>query len=848
MTRRPPQPRFGSGFASLLLGLALLHHPVVRAEDVSKRAALPATTARVRGAARLLDSPSGLFAVGGASLRRLAPGARQWQTVVEVKGDHIYRVAEKNGEVLAAFENEPFFHVLDLRSNRHTTVPKPPRLTDVDGFQDWRLDWLDFAEDSHHAIVHMVAIAYTARTGSYNEYAVYRISLDEPSSTVQLYRQQGFLLDRATRGTALIIPRSWANGCTYTGCPVQQLVAFEINGERATRRLLFDSKGERYGAAQIVPSNRKYGIAVQIAGWDAKAKRPTRDLLRYSYGAPPLLHRLSEFRTATYDLSLLTASNDYVDAEQGGDKGVTLFRVSPDGKESRHTIPSWTDNRGRPAAAWLTAIRERKNGDLWMTWGDSLVILDGRGPRRVDVGAYLGRGTEWAGAYRYIPEPETLWFGIEMGGGRDYVRADFAELDRKARPWTPVVASAAEQYPMPPAETARPAGRRTERKLGIGFVSIGESDLYYRENPKEKWRLLHALPGRTIYRMQVDEPGGRIVAHWSSEREVRMFEPAIGTHRTAPWPQNGIEGYSGGLQHLFFDPDSNGALVLMSGAVRGDSSRNLNEFYRVPFDGSAPTRLYQQYGHRLHVSERGATFIRPMKNQGHCNVAQCVLDGVDVVEARGDRWSTREVFASPSYADHARLVPGSTPEQLGVVVRYSDPVNARNPIKIRELLRFAYDDTKIERMRLPEWTLEAVKRNHLTRSGDYIEFINLEEKKVLQMDILRRGRDVQSWSLPRDAMRDIDAGEDENVHGFGERSNGGFWLHWGDRIVLLSPGKAPRAVDIAKRLKQGQEWASADRYNATPETLTIGIDYAGGRTFVDIPLTSIERSAKALGR
>jgi hypothetical protein len=93
-------------------------------------------------------------------------------------------------------------------------------------------------------------------------------------------------------------------------------------------------------------------------GWDEKLKRPTRDLLRYTYGMPPLLPRLSEWSTATYDLSLLTASNDFVDAEQGSDKGVTLLRVSPDGRENRNTIPSFTDARGRAAKAWLTSIRE----------------------------------------------------------------------------------------------------------------------------------------------------------------------------------------------------------------------------------------------------------------------------------------------------------------------------------------------------------------------------------------------------------------------------------------------------------------------------------------------------------
>ena len=87
---------------------------------------------------------------------------------------------------------------------------------------------------------------------------------------------------------------------------------------------------------------------------------------------------------------------------------------------------------------------------------------------------------------------------------------------------------------------------------------------------------------------------------------------------------------------------------------------------------------------------------------------------------------------------------------------------------------------------------------------------------------------------------------DRDVHGFGERKSGEYWLHWGDHIVLLRDGQAPRAFSIVRYLKKRGEWASADRYTEAPESLSIGVDIGAGREFIDVSLATIEKGAREL--
>ncbi len=824
------------------LGLvALLAGPVL-AEGTEKRDGTRSDKARVRGVSGLTHTSSGFLGVGSARLRYLPHGGKRWKTLHQVKGDNLYRVDERDGRVLAAWEGEPVFHLFDLSSGKHTTIAKPARPTGITGLQDFRLTELLFSDNGKDAIVYMWAPLYESHTGSRKMLSGYRIPLDGKRPAVLLFRQEGAALDMTTRGAVIVVPTSWRFGCSHSGCSVDQIVAYEIRGDRAKRRTLFDGKGQRYDSAQIVPSAQKYGIAVQVTGSpDPPGKRNptlTRDLLRYSYGNEPTVQRLPDWHTPKTEHLVLDKDGNFYEATQAEDKSVTITRHTPDGKVSKRTIQSWADRRGRPAKAWMTRLSVRTNGQLWMHWGDYIVVVDEAGARRFDVQRYLGRGTEWANAFMYVEKPEQLWIGIEVGGGRDYVRVGFDVVDRKARPWKPPSASPGDRDPLPPAVAKRLKGRRVERAVGGGVLSIGRTDLYFRTNRKDPWRLLYAVPNRSIYRMQIDEASGRILAHWSSERQVHLFVPGADEHRTFPWPESDVEGFNEGLQGVFFDPDGRHALIHMSGLVRG-SGQGLNEAYRVPLDGKGPAkRLFRVKGKRLHLSERGATFALPSKSSGHCNVRRCVIDCVFVVDIDGDRAKTRVVYRKKTYTDYVGAVSGSTPDALGVVVKYSKGRSSE-----RSLLRFRYGARGVKTTVLTPYTLEAVKKSYLTREGDYLEFI-VDEHGDMTIELFRDGQPPTSWKLRGLAHKDIDSTADKAVYGFGQRKDGSYWLHWGDHIVLLATDGTPRTLDIAKRIKRTDEWAGADRYTADPETLTIGVDYNAGRRFIDLPFTAIEKRAK----
>ncbi|HEU4382448.1 MAG TPA: hypothetical protein VFR85_03005 [Anaeromyxobacteraceae bacterium] len=817
----------------------------VRAEDVSERAMVASSLGRLRGASGLRVIPGGLLSLGGGKLRYMAKGASGWRTVHEVPRDNLYRVdADERGRLLAAWEQEPSFHLFDLRHGTHRALAKPPA---PPGYQvPFSLDGLYFTEGGQAAIVFVAGHPWAYDTGTRSVLAAYRVRLDGETAPELLFSEEGFRLHTSARGAALVKPAHWRNGCSHSGCPVDAIVAFELGQGRAVRRTIFDGGGQRVDTAQIVRGRYDERFAVQLGSF-SEGKRHRR-LLRFTYGKEPTLQEFSDWHEADFEHALLARNGDYVEARQASDRTVTVTRLSPAGEESSVAIPPWADRQGRPAKDWFNSLGERKGGGLWLHWGDNLVVGDLAAPRKLDVGEHVKRGTEWAKAYIYHDEPESLWMGIEVGGGRDYVDIDLAEVDRRARPWQPPTAKPGERGPMPPSVASRLSGGRRETVLGRGVVSIGEKDLYYREHAKEDWRLLYAVPDRNIYRLQVDERRGRILAHWSSERIVHLFEPGQGVHRSFAWPTSDLEGLNSGLTNLFFSTDDGYALVYMGGLVRG-SGPWINEAYRIPLDGQeAPRRLFRARGNYFDLSPRGATFALPTKESGYrCDTAYCILDSIAVVTIDGEVAKERLAYRQEHYTDYARRVPGKAGDELAVVIRYSlprDQWQARGRTE-RALLRFHYGTPGVEKTVLPAWTAEAVRRNHLTESGDYLEFV-VTEKHELVIELLGRRDARAAWRLASPRHQGRDSLPDRDVHGFGERSGGGYWLHWGDHIVLLRNGQPPRAFGIARYLKPRAEWAGADGYTASPESLRLGMDIGAGREFIEVSFAAIEKGAAEL--
>src|SRR5215831_16885533 len=83
----------------------------------------PGTTqTSIRGATQMFAAPWGLVAQGSGQLRVLPLGASAWQTVHEVAGGSLYRIAyDDAGRLLAWWENEPHFHLFVPGTKAHET-------------------------------------------------------------------------------------------------------------------------------------------------------------------------------------------------------------------------------------------------------------------------------------------------------------------------------------------------------------------------------------------------------------------------------------------------------------------------------------------------------------------------------------------------------------------------------------------------------------------------------------------------------------------------------------------------------------------------------------------------------
>jgi hypothetical protein len=269
---------------------------------------------------------------------------------------------------------------------------------------------------------------------------------------------------------------------------------------------------------------------------------------------------------------------------------------------------------------------------------------------------------------------------------------------------------------------------------------------------------------------------------------------------------------------------------------------DINDAYLVPLDRSGPPRrLFRVEGQRWHISPRGATFVKPNPNHG-CSVVQCVVDAIVVADINGSSATERVIHKPELHTDYVGLVRGSSADGLALLTRHWAPKGANTSLG---LLRFRYGDPAVDYRMLPPGSESDASRTFLTHSGEYMELV-AQPKGGLSVRHHQKNGAPTRWDLPAFPLVDRDSAADRAVHGMGQRQGGGFWLHWGDHLVLLSDGP-PRAYSLARLLPQNTEWAGADRYEATPERLVIGVDRTAGRDFVSVELATAEKQARAWG-
>jgi hypothetical protein len=78
---------------------------------------------------------------------------------------------------------------------------------------------------------------------------------------------------------------------------------------------------------------------------------------------------------------------------------------------------------------------ERVSGDLFLHWGEYLVLLPVHGPaRRLDLRAAFKRKAEISSRLLHVRSPEGIWVGIESGKVLDLTFLPEADLEARMTP------------------------------------------------------------------------------------------------------------------------------------------------------------------------------------------------------------------------------------------------------------------------------------------------------------------------------------------------------------------------------------------------------------------------------
>lgn len=418
------------------------------AEDVAFRQKLADTPARVHGADTLIPTPGGAYlSIGGGSLRILKPGARKPELLHRLPGDNVYRVAaNETGDVLAVWETDPRIHLFTA-AGRHLTFPKP-RTSDpsVNHFQ---VEFLAFRPGGRDALVHMGG--WRTLTGIDLD-ATYRVPLDGQGAPELLYSVDGAYLLTVTRDVALFqMPKNpGRQHCEVRTCdPVEEVFAVEFTPRGARKTVLLSSEQLHINNAHMVWSSRlTWDPGTDSFALTISTGRNERRLLRWRRGQPQ--GELLPFPKSenTEELRLMR-NGDVLLAVVARMDRLTLRRFRPDGTEQVLSVPA-SQHRGD----WdqdLYGLGERADGRLWVHWGDYLLLFPreaGRTPRVQPLEPMRPRRTTWGGVGIYQPAPEGLWLALEVGGGRDFLRLNLDDVERRAKPWAPYRHGAA-QAPVP---------------------------------------------------------------------------------------------------------------------------------------------------------------------------------------------------------------------------------------------------------------------------------------------------------------------------------------------------------------------------------------------------------------
>jgi hypothetical protein len=373
-------------------------------------------------------------------------------------------------------------------------------------------------------------------------------------------------------------------------------------------------------------------------------------------------------------------------------------------------------------------------------------------------------------------------------------------------------------------------GVATLLPTATGLVSIGGPALRRLTPGARRWETLHEVPGDNLYRVTADD-AGRLLAAWSKERLIHVITPGQAKVMSFPKPQAPADVQNFQIEDLAFLPDGCSALVFMTGTVMLKTDRyqgpsRSTAVYRVPLAaGASGTLLFRvDHGYPLDRSPHGAVFAMPKDPTQKCDHRECRLAELVAYEVTPAGVNRKTLFrAGELEVRGIKGVRGAGNQELAVLL---DVATERR----LELLRWRYGDAKPTLSPRPSPPDSEHTRFLLTRSGRLIEF---------------RARPglLELWEGEQQLANLGELQEvDEGLHGLGERPDGTLWLHWGDHVGLISPGKPPRSYALASLLPRHSEWAGSDVYVETPEQLWVGIDDSD-RHYIRVDFADIEKRA-----
>lgn len=419
-----------------LMLVAVLAH----AEGSGFRQKLASSADHIYGADTLMPLPrGGWVSFGGANLRRLKPGGRNWETIYRIPRDSLYRVdVDDAGRLLAVWEKDPLIHLFSADGKQHRTFSRPT----VEGATDSAVNELKFMRGGKEALVVVGSVVPRERSPQ----VVYRLPLDG-SPPQELYRVESGLTLLVTRDYAIYeIPKRPGQVCEMRTCdPVSVVLAYQWGEGGVTWKILFDGRQTPLDNALTVfppPFSRRDGDPVVL---ELHFPKNERALLRWRPGdgnpvvRPLVKHGFLEKLVATRSGDVLQV----VDV----DRNLELRRYPADGAVPQLTsLPNPYPGQRRETG--VHALGERKNGDLYLHWGDELVLIPRNGhPSSYSLEPLMNRGNEWADADIYREDSEELWVGMEFKGGRDFARVHLADVVRKAKPFSPAPSRASNEQP-----------------------------------------------------------------------------------------------------------------------------------------------------------------------------------------------------------------------------------------------------------------------------------------------------------------------------------------------------------------------------------------------------------------